>query len=175
MRRPSLSMLQGNQTPARSALSTVLGAAAAFAAGALLMYLFDPNTGRRRRAVARDRGAAMGHGAAHLVQGKTKRAADQVRGALARTRDRLSTEPLDDELLHDRIRSKLGRLVDHPGSIEVHVHDGRVQLKGEVLDEELHHLIATLSSMRGVRNLESLLRTSSAHPPSPSPFPPSHH
>lgn len=174
MRRPSLSMLQGHQAPARSALSTVLGAAAAFAAGALLMYLFDPNTGRRRRALARDRGAAMGNNAAHLVQGKARRAADQVRGTLARARDRLSTEPLDDELLHDRIRSKLGRLVDHPASVEVHVHDGRVQLKGEVLDEELHHLIATLSSMRGVRNLESLLRTSS-HAPSPSPFPPSHH
>ncbi|MDI9239576.1 BON domain-containing protein [Lysobacter sp. LF1] len=171
MRRPSLSMFSDHHAPAgRSALNTALGVAAAFAAGALVMYLLDPVAGRRRRAVMRDRSVAMGYDAGHFVQGKGKRAADRVKGALARTRDRLSSTPLDDDLLHDRIRSRLGRLVDRPGAVEVHVREGRVQLKGTVSEAEFHDLIHTVSSMRGVTNLESLLRTAPMHASPPSPF-----
>lgn len=177
MRRPSLSMLSGNRgSHSTSALNAALGVAVAFAAGALVMYLLDPATGRRRRALMRDRGVAIGHETRHLVRGKTKRVADRLKGTLARSRDRLSSEPIDDDLLHDRIRSKLGRIVDHPAGVEVRVHDGHVQLKGNVSESEFRDLVATLSSMRGVRNLESLLRTSPTHAPSSSPFnAPAHH
>ncbi len=145
-------------------LSTLRNVALAFAAGALVMYLLDPNTGRRRRAVIRDRSASMGRDAGTYVRGKTKRAADRVKGLAARTRAGMSHEPIDDDLLHDRIRARLGRLVGHPHDVEVHVHDGRVQLKGLVADAEFRDLLRTVASMRGVRNLESLLRT--APPPS---------
>ena len=60
------------------------------------------------------------------MRGKTKRAADRVKGVAARTRSSLSREPIDDVLLHDHIRARLGRLVQHPHDVEVHVHDGRV-------------------------------------------------
>jgi len=154
---------------ARSALGTLANVAMAFAAGALVMYLMDPNTGRRRRAIVRDRGVSMRHDAERYVRGKSKRAVDRLRGVAARTRAGLTAEPIDDDLLHERIRSRLGRLVAHPHDVEVHVRDGRVQLKGHVAEEEFHDLLHTVSSMRGVQNLESLLRTNPALSQSSAP------
>lgn len=154
--------------PHASALTTLGRVVMAFAAGALVMYLLDPVTGRRRRALVRDRGVSAGYDAQRFLRGKTKRAADHLRGVAARTRASLSHEPIDDDLLHERIRAKLGRLVAHPHAVEVHVHDGWVQLKGMIAEDEFNDLLATVSSMRGVRNLESLLRTSSGQP-APSP------
>lgn len=153
-----------HERSASNALSTVCHVALAFAAGALAMYLMDPNTGRRRRAVIRDRSVSMGHDADRYVRGKARRAASQLKGVVARTRAGLSTHPLDDEQLHDRIRARLGRLVDRPHDVEVHVRDGRVQLKGTVADAEFRGLLHAVSSMRGVQNLESLLRATSPQP-----------
>lgn len=147
------------RTPSTT-LTAVCGAALAFAAGALVMYLMDPNTGRRRRALIRDRGASMGHEAERYVRGKTRRAAHHLKGVAARTRASLSSHhDDDDDVLHDRIRSRLGRMVRHPHDIEVRVSDGRVQLKGTVAEDEFRELLHTVASMRGVHNLESLLRT----------------
>lgn len=155
-----------HERSARTALGTLASAALAFAAGALVMYLMDPNTGRRRRAIVRDRGLSMRNDAERYVRGKSKRAADRLRGVAARTRASITSEPIDDDLLHERIRARLGRLVGHPHNVEVHVRDGRVQLKGHVAEEEFHDLLHTVGSMRGVQNLESLLRTTSSSSPS---------
>ncbi|HEY5851154.1 MAG TPA: BON domain-containing protein [Lysobacter sp.] len=149
-------------TRSQGTLKTLGSIALAFAAGALAMYLMDPNTGRRRRALIRDRGTSLGHDAEYYVRGKAKRAVHRLKGVAARGRASLSSEPLDDDRLHDRIRARLGRFVGHPHDVEVHVHDGWVQLKGAVAEEEFDDLLREVSSMRGVRNLESLLRTISS-------------
>ncbi len=151
-----------HERSASNTLGTLCNVALAFAAGALMMYFLDPNTGRRRRALVRDRGVSMSRDAERLVRGKSKRAADRLKGLAARTRANLSSTPIDDDMLHDRIRSRLGRLVGHPHHVEVHVHDGWVQLKGTVAEEEFEDLLHAVSSIRGVRNLESLLRTASS-------------
>lgn len=151
----------------RSASNTLLIAcnvALAFAAGALVMYLMDPNTGRRRRALIRDRSVSMGHDADRYVRGKARRTAARLKGVAARTRAGLSPHPLDDEQLHDRIRARLGRLVGRPHDVEVHVREGRVQLKGTVAEDEFRDLLHAVSSMRGVHNLESLLRATPLQP-----------
>ena len=84
-----------HERSARTALGTLASAALAFAAGALVMYLMDPNTGRRRRAIVRDRGLAMRNDAERYVRGKSKRAADRLRGVAARTRASMTSEPID--------------------------------------------------------------------------------
>ncbi|HEY0505359.1 MAG TPA: BON domain-containing protein [Lysobacter sp.] len=152
-----------------NALAALGGVALAFAAGALVMYLLDPVTGRRRRALVRDRTVSAGTDAQRYLRAKGKRATNHLRGVAARTRASLSHEPIDDDLLHERIRAKLGRVVAQPHAVEVHVHDGWVQLKGNIAEDEFDGLVATVSSMRGVRNLESLLRTS---PQAVAPNPP---
>src|SRR4051812_40098977 len=99
------------------AMNSVLRLATAFAAGAAIMYYFDPEGGRRRRALARDKGVGVGQDVGESARPGAKRAADQVRGAGARTRAGVMDEPVDDDRLRERIRSKLGRLVEHPGAV----------------------------------------------------------
>ncbi|MBU8978044.1 MULTISPECIES: BON domain-containing protein [unclassified Lysobacter] len=163
-----------HERSASSALGTLFNVALGFAAGALVMYFLDPNTGRRRRSLVRDRSVSMGHGADRYVRGKSKQAADRLKGIAARTRANLSSAPIDDDLLHDRIRARLGRLVDHPHDVEVHVREGRVQLKGTVAEEQFQDLLHAVSAMRGVQNLESLLRTKPTQGGSPSLHPGTH-
>src|SRR5688500_19200968 len=93
--------------------------AAAFAAGAAVMYYLDPLAGRRRRALVRDRGLATTHDAERFVRAKSHRAADRARGMLARARSALTDVPVDDDRLHERIRDRLGRVVEKPEPVTV--------------------------------------------------------
>ena len=79
-------------------MKTLARIATAFAAGAALMYYFDPLGGRRRRALVRDRGVAASHDAPRLLRNKTRRAADRTRGALARARSALRSSSLEPPL-----------------------------------------------------------------------------
>ncbi|GAB3097578.1 BON domain-containing protein [Lysobacter terrae] len=138
-------------------MNAALKIVVAFAAGAAAMYYFDPVAGRRRRALARDQRVARAHHFEDFAAAQAKRAADRVRGAAARTRDAMSSEPIDDEVLRERIRSKLGHVLDHPGQIEVQVRDGHVLLTGHAHDDEIDEVIAVVAAMRGVVDVDSRL------------------
>ena len=138
-------------------MNAVVRLAVAFAAGAAAMYYFDPVTGRRRRAMTRDQGVAAGHEVEDFARAKSKRAADRVHGVKATARARLSDEPVDDLQLHERIRSKLGRLVDDASAITVQVSDGHVVLSGTASEEEIDAVADAVSSMRGVESVDNQL------------------
>jgi osmotically-inducible protein OsmY len=87
------------------------------------------------------------------ARSRTKRAVDHARGAAARTRAQLANEFVDDDVLRDRVRSKLGHLVDAP--IEVEVLDGRVVLSGNLTARGFDELINAISTVPGVQNVES--------------------
>ena len=143
-------------------LATTL--AAAFAAGAALMYYLDPVAGRRRRALARDRGVSVGHDAEHFARAKSRRAIDRAQGMVARARSGLSHAPVDDGQLHGRIRTKLGRLVAHPGDVNIEVNDGRVVLRGHATDAEIDDLTAALVAMRGVADIDNRMSADAQEP-----------
>ena len=138
-------------------MNTVLRLATAFAAGAAIMYYFDPETGRRRRATARDQGLSAGHEVEEFARTRSKRAADRVQGAAARTRARLANEPVDDDRLRDRIRSKLGRLVEQPGAVDVQVHERRVVLDGNASTDEIERLVDAVAAIPGVEGVDNRL------------------
>lgn len=141
-------------------MNSVLRLATAFALGAATMYYLDPQTGRRRRAIARDKGAAVGHDVKEAARTRTKRAVDHARGVAARTRAQLANEFVDDDILRDRVRSRLGHLVDAP--IDVEVRDGRVVLDGNLTARGFDELIAIISTMPGVQRVEG--RPTAARP-----------
>jgi hypothetical protein len=125
--------------------------------GAGLMYLLDPQAGGRRRALARDQ-AVHGLKKGGVAAGKTARdLANRTRGLVAETGSKLHHEQVDDQVLSDRVRSKMGRLVSHPSAIEVAAQDGCVILSGPVLAEEVDKLLAKVHSVRGVREVENRL------------------
>ncbi|MGH7848538.1 MAG: BON domain-containing protein [Candidatus Binatia bacterium] len=125
--------------------------------GLLAMYVFDPEVGRRRRALARDQMTRL--------QRKTREAAgvtardlkNRTLGLVAEGRSYFSEGDIGDDVLAERVRAKLGFLVRHPSAIEAQVVEGRAILRGPVLSDEVQQLIAGIRSVRGVRDVENQL------------------
>jgi osmotically-inducible protein OsmY len=122
-------------------------------AGALAMYLLDPDRGRRRRALLRDQ---VVHGAHELedfgesISGRARDLRNRARGRVVEARSRLHEEEVGDQVLQARVRSELGRVVSDPGAVEVSSAGGVVTLGGRVPHNEAARLLAQVSAVRGV-------------------------
>jgi hyperosmotically inducible periplasmic protein len=138
-------------------MNSLMRLAVAFATGAAIMYYLDPQTGRRRRALARDKGVGARHEVEDFARKGSRRMANRVRGTLARTRARMAPALIDDDQLLDRIHSKLGHLVDAPGMVDVQVHDGWVVLTGSASPREIDALVHMVVGMPGVRHVNNRL------------------
>ena len=121
--------------------------------GAGAMYLLDPDRGPRRRSLVRDQivhaGNKLGDGLSATARDTRNRAV----GAAAELRSRFKHDQADDAVLHERVRSAIGRVASHPGAITVAVDDGRVTLSGHVLADELDELLERVKKVRGVREV----------------------
>lgn len=129
--------------------------------GAGLMYLLDPDRGRRRRALLRDR---FVHGAneAERLGGSTASSArhirNRTRGLLAERRAGLREEQVEDSVLEGRLRAELGRLVQPVGDLRAEVLDGVVRLTGTIDEADEPRIVRGLRRVPGVRDLHSQLR-----------------
>ena len=80
-------------------------------------------------------------------------------GFLAYTfRQPLRGATLDDDALIAKVRIQLDDLMEHPGSVNIEVHDGRVILTGPAAEPELRAVVRALRAMPGVRKVECRLR-----------------
>ena len=125
--------------------------------GAGLMYLLDPDGGRRRRAVARDKTV---HGLKVSGKAVRKTSADmgnRTRGLVAKAGSRLRKDDTEDQILSARVRSKLGRCLSRPSAVQVDVEDGRIILSGQVSASELDALLSRVQKIKGVHEVESRL------------------
>ena len=127
--------------------------------GAALMFLLDPDRGRRRRAVVRDRIASRaGHSRTFLRKSRHD-VANRTRGLAARARNLAGRNgPVEDDVLIERVRAKIGRYATRPGSIDVVADDGTVTLRGPVLTSEIDDLLSAVGSVRGVRRVDHFLQ-----------------
>jgi hypothetical protein len=125
--------------------------------GALAMYLFDPVLGRRRRALARDKLIRFGKSTQAVARMSLRDLKNRTLGTIAEGRAVFLDGRVDDVVLADRVRSKLGFLVRHPSSIEVQASEGKVTLSGPVFTDEVRQLVVGVRSVRGVRDVENLL------------------
>lgn len=139
-------------------MKTLWNSVATLAAGAAVMYYLDPEMGKRRRAVLRDKLRSGQQSAARYARAQAKRAGDQVRGAVAETRAQLDgeAEPSNTKLA-ERVRSQLGRLTNCPGAIDVTAHGGCVGLHGHVLASEHTLLVQTITAVDGVKEVDDQL------------------
>jgi hypothetical protein len=136
----------------------IITAALAATTGAAAMYYLDPTTGRRRRALVRDRAVGASNDAGHYALAQSRRAADHLKGAAARGRSLFRrSRPTSDAKLHDRIRAHLGRVVTYPRAIEVDVEQGCASLRGHVLVNEIGALLDEVTSVAGVERVENQL------------------
>lgn len=128
--------------------------------GAGAMYWLDPIAGRRRRATL---GQKTARGAHQLTGGAvraTRDIAHRSEGMLVRTMSRLQSGAAPDEIVVERVRSRLGRACSHPHAIEVSCRDGIVELRGQVPRSELRRVISAVEGVRGVHRLHHALEPS---------------
>jgi len=125
--------------------------------GATLMYLVDPDRGKRRRARMRDKLSRATHKVPDAISATARDISNRVQGMAAQATSVFSSEDVSDEVLVARVRSKLGRIVSHPSSIEVAANQGRVVLSGPVLAHETNDLLACVRAVPGVRAVDNLL------------------
>lgn len=142
---------------------------AAAGTGVALAYLIDPQNGRRRRHVARDRALAT------MRRGKrdVMRKLDHVSGAAAGTAHdvvnaaRREQRP-DDLTLTDKVQSTIFRAAEAPkGRVNVNAEGGVIYLRGE-LDgaKQIRDVVAAANRVEGVRRVVSLLHM----PAEPAPM-----
>jgi uncharacterized membrane protein len=127
------------------------------AVGVALMYFLDPNSGRRRRARTRDKAV---HAARVVSEGAKVTALDTVhraQGAWAEARRMFSHEEVDDDVLVERVRAELGRVVSHPHAIEAATNGGHLTLIGPILSYEVRPLLRAVRRVPGVRAVSDQL------------------
>ena len=140
------------------------------AVGAAAAYFFDPTSGRRRRAVARDRSAALFRKAFRRL-GRAQRHAEAEAYGLSQKARHLREEPKpapDDATLAQKVETEIFRDRDVPkGQINVNAENGTVVLRGEVETPELiRDLESRTRAVHGVRQVENLLHL----PGTPAPM-----
>lgn len=126
--------------------------------GAAVMYLLDPDRGRRRRSLLRDRlvhGANELDGFGHGIASRARHLRNRARGAAIETRTRLALarEEVDDAVLEARVRSQLGRLIESPGDIAISAEHGRVTLRGSAPYEAMVALVDGVQNIPGVHDV----------------------
>jgi hypothetical protein len=101
-------------------------------AGAAAAYFFDPDVGRRRRALVRDQLVHWYTVLRQDLSAELRDVSNRARGAAAAARRIGRPAPLTDDAIAGRIRTRL-RSLEQPAGIRVDVRDGRVHLAGPVL------------------------------------------
>jgi uncharacterized membrane protein len=127
-------------------------------AGAGLMFLLDPDRGRRRRAMVRDEMTKTLHQAGLGLDKGMRDLNNRVSGRISEAMSSLMPGEVTDEVLQARVRSALGRTVSFPHAIEVTIKEGHVTLDGHVLARDVPRLIPTVRRIKGVKSVtDSLL------------------
>jgi osmotically-inducible protein OsmY len=129
--------------------------------GALLAYFFDPENGRRRRALARDRIPALFRNAstkAGSVSGAATAEASAMKQKATHLKEEEKPQP-DDVTLARKVETEIFRDADIPkGRINVNAENGKVVLRGEVEQPELiKDLEQRTKKVQGVQEVENLL------------------
>ncbi len=139
--------------------------------GAGLSFFLDPTSGRRRRALLRDRTAGFFRRRSREAARLGRTASAEAYG-LKQKATHLREEPkpgaLNDPALARKVETEIFRDADVPkGQIDVSVENGVVVLRGEVPRSELvDDLVQKVRKVHGVKDVENLLHL----PGTPAPM-----
>ncbi len=135
--------------------NALMGAGAFLGAG--LVALLDPQRGRRRRALLLDTANRASRLIGDAAGATWRDLSHSATGVAADARRILGGPQAPDEILEERIRSRIGQIVSHPSWIEVVVRQGNVVLGGPVLERELDGLLRGVRETPGVSGVEDRL------------------
>lgn len=135
----------------RSAKPRWRASLASMGLGAALSYFFDPARGRGRRVRLRDQALKLTRRRARQLKGIEHDLANRAHGMLAGLKATLEAEKPDDEVVHERVRSALGRVCSHAGAVEVSVSEGTVRLSGPIAVPEHARVLRRIARVPGVQ------------------------
>jgi hypothetical protein len=123
--------------------------------GAALAFMLDPDRGRRRRALVRDKMVRVARVTREELDATARDLSNRARGIASTTGTRLSNDDdeVSDAVLVERVRARLGRVCSHPRAIDVTARDGEVTLSGPILAAEAENVTSYVASVRGVRSV----------------------
>lgn len=125
------------------------------------MYFLDPDRGRRRRNMARDRAAAASRGSLRRAARTGRVLAANAYGLSWKVRHRAPEDPFppNDVTLVKKVESEVFRDPDIPkGRINVNAEGGVIVLRGELdRPEQIKAVEAAVKRVPGVRDVENLL------------------
>jgi len=125
--------------------------------GTGVMYLLDPDRGKRRRALLRDKCVSATTKTGEGIETTARDLSNRARGIASSIRSRFTSDEVDDAVLIDRVRSKLGRIVSHPGAIEVTAAGRNVTLSGPIIENEVDRLLTCVKQTHGVNEVTNNL------------------
>ncbi len=126
--------------------------------GAGLMYFLDPDRGRRRRALMRDKGIRWSRKTREFAGSTSRDMQNRAKGMGAAVKAWVQpTPPVPDRVLAERVRAKLGLFSRHPSAIDVHATDGTVTLSGPVLEDEIDRICNAVAKIPGVTQVVNRL------------------
>ncbi|HTU36134.1 MAG TPA: BON domain-containing protein [Candidatus Acidoferrum sp.] len=140
----------------KNILISSIGAAGTAAA---LMFFLDPKRGRRRRALVRDKALHLTKGAGVSLGRAGRDLGNRSWGLAAGTWSLVRPhDSTDDEVLAERVRSRIGRIVRHTRAIEISARDGVITLAGDIAQSEVPHVMRRVYSVRGVKDVHNQMR-----------------
>ncbi len=123
--------------------------------GVTMMYFFDPRQGAARRARVRDKSVKAVHDVEQALRIGSRDAAYRLRGIAAELSQPRS-EVVPDDVLVQRVRSRLGRVCSHPHAIRVAAKGGgSIELKGPILRSDVDRVLGAVSRVRGVTDIDN--------------------
>ena len=123
--------------------------------GAALMYIFDPDRGKRRRALIRDKVEAAGNTLTDTAEKMQRDLRNRAYGVVAEAKSIFRHDEVTDDVLVDRVRSRLGRVPVHIGGFDIGANDGVVTLRGQILADELPRVLRAARFVRGVKKIDN--------------------
>jgi uncharacterized membrane protein len=138
-------------------MNSLVGLSGALGLGATLAYLLDPERGRRRRALASDQLISAAHAAGDAADATSRDVGNRIMGTIARVRSLFAPDNATDDVIVERVRSRMGSTVRHTRGIFVTARDGHVTLRGPVLAGEVVPLLRRVTNVRGVSSVDNQL------------------
>ena len=139
----------------------MLGYLIAAAVGLAAMYFLDPDRGKRRRALVRDRAAGTIRHAGAIAERTQRKVVSDAYGVSQKMSHAAATgdEPPNDATLAQKVMTEVFRDRRIPkGSINVNAENGVLQLRGQVEHpEEVLEIEGRVRRVPGVLDVENLL------------------
>lgn len=122
------------------------------------MFFLDPQSGRRRRAMVRDKTVRAANETGTFLRTTGRRLSNRGHGLVHEATDRVTGRhsPASDRQLAARVSAELGHL-QTGRSVTVDAEHGTVYLRGTVSPDDAPRLVSAASSVRGVSNVVNFL------------------